>query len=155
LRDARLAEIEAMNVAGVERLGPLSEQAFLVAGVALYAGEGAKEDGRVKFSNSDPAMMGFFALWLRHFFDVDESRLRGCIYLHEGLDIDAATEHWAAVMGIPRTQFSKPYRADPDPTRRKNKHEHGCAYLSYSCSRSHRAVMGLVRALLSSSCLPG
>ena len=36
-----LAEIAA-------RVGRLSEREFLVAGVALYAGEGAKRDGAVK-----------------------------------------------------------------------------------------------------------
>jgi hypothetical protein len=34
----------------------LSDQAFLAAGVALYAGEGAKRDGAVNFANTDAAM---------------------------------------------------------------------------------------------------
>ena len=150
LRDARLAEIEAMDHAGVERLGALSDQAFLAAGAALYAGEGAKRDASVMFANSDPTMVAFFCAWLRRFFDIDEGRLRVGVYLHEGLDLDAARAHWSDVTGIPTTQFTKAYRAAPDPSMRHNKHEHGCARVVYSCVHTHRAVMGLVRALLAS-----
>jgi hypothetical protein len=127
----------------------MSEREFLVAGAALYAGEGSKTDGSVKFANSDPRMMGFFCRWFRRFFDVDESRLRLTVYLHEGLDLDAAEEMWSATTRIPRAQLLKPYRAKADATIRTNKHRYGCAYVSYSCSRTHRAVMGLVSALLS------
>lgn len=150
LRDARLAEIARLDAAGVERLGALSEQAFLAAGAALYAGEGAKRDASVMFANSDPAMIRFFCAWLRWFFDIDERRLRLAIYLHAGLDLDAAEAHWSEVTGIPRTQFTKPYRAEPDVSIRHNKHEHGCARVVYSCVHTHRAVMGVVRALLAS-----
>lgn len=145
----KLEEIERLDAEGRQRLGELSEQAFLSAGVALYAGEGSKREGSLRFSNSDPAMMRFFAHWLRHFFQIDESRLRMRVYLHEGLDLDAAEVHWSEVVGVPRSQFGKAYRAVPDPTIRTNKHEFGCAYLTYSCTRTHRAIMGLVRALLS------
>jgi hypothetical protein len=149
-------EIEAMVERGREWIGCLTERELLVAGAALYAGEGSKADGAVKFANSDPRMMAFFAAWLRRFFVIDESRLRVRVYLHRGLDLDAAEEHWSAVPGVPRSQFGKPYRAPADPSIRRVKHEHGCAYLCYACSRTHRAVMGLVSALLSSpTVLPG
>lgn len=148
---ARLQQIEELNADGLARLGKLSDEAFLAAGAALYGGEGSKTDGKVVFANSDAAMMAFFCQWLRAHFAIDESRLRARVYLHEGLDIDRAEEHWSAVTGIPRRQFSAPYRAVADSSIRHNKHEHGCAYVTYSCSRTHRAVMGLVRALLSSA----
>jgi hypothetical protein len=32
-----------------------------------------KTDAEVRFSNSDPRMIGLFCVWLRRFFDVDES----------------------------------------------------------------------------------
>ena len=35
-------------------------------------------------------MIGFFCAWLREFFEVDETRLRVRVYLHDGLDLDAA-----------------------------------------------------------------
>jgi len=155
LHDEKLAQIAELNQAGLDRIGHLSDDAFLAAGAALYAGEGSKRDGKVVFANSDPAMVRFFCLWLRRYFEIDETRLRARVYLHEGLDIDAAHAHWSAVTEIPLDQFHAPYRAVADASIRSNKHEFGCAYVTYGCARTHRAVMGLVRALLSASPIPG
>jgi len=149
LHTKKLQEIEECNQWGTEVIGKMSDEAFFAAGVALYAGEGSKNDGSVGFANTDPTMIAFFCNWLRHFFDVDESRMRGSIYLHEGLDIDAAQNHWSEVMEIPAEQFRKPYRAVPDSSIRSRKHEFGCGYVTYSCSKTHRQIMGAIRALLS------
>jgi Homeodomain-like domain len=155
LQRRRRAEIDRLVAEGRERIGRLSEREFLVAGVALYAGEGSKTDGCVHFANSDPRMIFLFCCWLRRFFEIDESRLRVHLYLHEGLDLPAAIAHWSAVTAIPPSQFRKPYRAVPDPSIRHAKHVHGCATVSYSCSPTHRTIMGLVGALLSGAAIPG
>ena len=144
------AQIERMNQLGVERLGELDEQAFLAAGAALYAGEGSKTDGEVLFANSDPRLIVFFLVWFRRFFDVDESRLRVRLYLHDGLDLAAAIDYWSHLTAIPPAQFHKPYRAVADGSIRHNKHEYGCVGVRYGCAGTHREVMGLVRALLTS-----
>jgi hypothetical protein len=133
----------------------MTEQEFLLAGVALYAGEGGKRDGSVRFANTDPRMIRFFCAWLRRFFDVDESRLRLYPYLHHGLDIEAANQFWSELTAVPLSQFGKPFRAVPDPSIRSAKHEYGCPSVVYGCSRTHRAVIGLMGALLSSDSLPG
>ena len=153
--ERKLREIEACDAEGRRLIGALSEDAFLAAGVALYAGEGTKADGEVSFANTNPDMMRVFCAWLRRFFDIDESRLRVGLYLHDGLDLDAATAHWSEVTGVPLTQFRKPYRAVPDGGIRTSKHVYGCCYIRYGCSRTHRLVMGLVRALLTSDAIPG
>ena len=150
LQRRKAAEIAHFRDLGIARLGSLDEEAFLAAGAALYAGEGTKRDMTVQFANTDPRMVAFFCQWLRYFFDVDEGRLRVRVYLHEGLDIDAAHEFWSTVTRIPPTQFGKPYRARADDSIRHNKHPNGCVYVRYTCSRTHRAIMGLVDALLMS-----
>ena len=138
-----LAEIDEPMAAGRERLGTMTDQEFLVAGVALYAGEGAKTQGAVKLANTDPRMILFFYQWLRRPFEIDEGRLRVQLYLHEGLDLEAARHFWSDVANVPHDQFLQPYRAVPDEGIRNNKHEHGCATVIYSCSRTHRTIMGL------------
>jgi transcriptional regulator with XRE-family HTH domain len=92
-REAKLAQIASLNIEGLARIGSLSDSAFFAAGIALYAGEGAKTDGSVKFANTDPAMVRFFCAWLRRYFAIDERRLRVRVYLHQGLDLDAAEAH--------------------------------------------------------------
>jgi hypothetical protein len=155
LQRRRQAEIDRLVEEGRVRIGRLSEREFLVAGVALYAGEGSKGDGSVVFANSDPRMVGFFCSWLRHFFQIDESRLRVRIYLHDGLDLAAAIAFWSGLTEIPESQFTKPYRAAPDSSIRHAKHVHGCVGVRYSCSATHRGIMGLVGALLGDAAIPG
>jgi len=155
LQRRKQAEIARLLAEGRDRVGRLSEREFLIAGVALYAGEGSKGDGNVRFANSDPRMIGFFCSWLRRFFEIDESRLRVHLYLHQGLDLAAAIAYWSALTSIPPTQFLKPYRAVPDPSIRHAKHVHGCVGIGYSCSATHRSIMGLVAALLGDTAIPG
>ena len=155
LRDRRLAEIAELDAAGAARIGVLSDEAFFAAGVALYAGEGAKADGAVKLANTNPAIIAFFCAWLRRFFDVDETRLRVTVYLHQGLDLDAAHTHWSEATGIPLDLFGTPYRPVVRGGPGRTKHRHGCAYVRYACSRTHRTIMGSVRALLSPGSIPG
>ncbi len=155
LQRRRQAEVYRLLAEGRKRAGRLSEREFLIAGVALYVGEGSKGDGMLRFANSDPRMIVFYCCWLRRFFEIDESRLRIHLYLHEGLDLAASIAFWSALTAIPPSQFGKPYRAVPDPCIRHAKHVHGCVGVSYSCSATHRSVMGLVHALLSGDAIPG
>lgn len=69
----------------------------------------------IKFSNSDPRLLGVFCRWLRCFFDVEEQRLRVHLSLHEGLDLAAAVAFWSHTTGVPPEQFSKPCRAAARP----------------------------------------
>ena len=117
LQQRKAAEIAELLEEGRRRIGAMSEQEFLVAGAALYAGEGAKTDGVVKFANSDPRMIAFFCAWLRHFFEVDESRLAARALPPRGSRPRRGQRaSGSSVTGIPRAQFIKPYRAVPDPS---------------------------------------
>jgi AcrR family transcriptional regulator len=156
LQRTKAAEIEALLADGRNRVGELTERDLLIAGTALYAGEGFKRDGLVGFANNDPRMVALFLRWLRSCFAIDESRLRVSLYLHQGLDLVVAQEFWSRVTDIPIEQFRKPYRAVPRVGIRHTKHEAGCARVWHSCSRTQRAILGVVAALLpSTSHIPG
>jgi transcriptional regulator with XRE-family HTH domain len=147
---AKAAEVAALTEAGLERIGTLSDRDLLIAGVALYAGEGSKTDGAVQFANSDPRMIELFLRFLRSHFVIDEARLRVRLYLHQGLDLARAQAFWVGLTGIPAEQFGKPYRAVPDSSVRNSKHPMGCPSVRYACSSTHRRLMGLVGGLLKS-----
>jgi hypothetical protein len=151
LRRRKLAQLEQLREEGLERIGSLSDREFLVAGLGLYAGDGAKGEMEVKFANSNPVLVAFICRWLRRFYDVDERRLRVVLYLHEGLDLAAANQHWAEITRIPVEQFTRPYRAVPDASIRHNKHVHGCAHVRYGCSRTQRTILAQTEALLTAS----
>lgn len=148
LERARIAEIEACRVAGIERFAQMSVDEFFCAGLGLYAGDGSKKGGSVSFANSNVEMVRFYCAWLRHFFDVDESRLRIQLYLHADLDLDAANRHWSDATGIPLTQFHKPYRAVVDQTRRHNRHVFGRCHVRYACTHTMRRILGMMEAMI-------
>jgi transcriptional regulator with XRE-family HTH domain len=153
----KLEEIERCREEAVGEIGDLSRRDLMLFALALYAGEGAKGDGQVKFANTDSSLIRLFLAWLRSGFQIDESRLRCALYLHADLDLDLdeAQRFWSRVTSIPVDQCSKPYRAVVDPTMRNNRHRYGCATVKYSCSSTHRRVMALIEAVSSSVALPG
>src|SRR4051794_10064520 len=124
LQRAKSEEIERLLREGRERIGTLNERDLLIAGTALYAGEGFKH--KLGMANSDPRILVLFVTWLRRYFVIDEGRLRVTMYLHQGLDLGAATAYWSDLLAIPETQFNKPYRAVADPSIRRSKHPMGC-----------------------------
>ena len=67
----------------------------------------------------------------------------------------ASVAFWSALTGIPSAQFLKPYRAVLDPSIRHGKHVRGCVSIGYSCTGTHRSIMGLVGALLGDAVTPG
>ncbi len=145
----KLAEIEECREWAAGAVGEMSDRDLFMAGLGLYAGDGAKTGAEVRFANSNPQLVELFCRWFRTYFEPDEARLRLSLYLHQGLDLDAANRHWATVTGIPVAQFYRPYRAAPDSSIRSVKHEHGCAHVRYACTRTMRMVQGLLDALVS------
>jgi hypothetical protein len=152
---AKLAEIERLRDEALARVGTLSERDLLIAGVALYLGEGTKQGSSVAFANTDPRMVALFVRFLRTFFEIDESRLHIRLYLHEGLDLVVASNFWSGVTGIPLSQFGAPYRAVADPTMRSRKHVMGCPSVRYNSVSVLRAIISLGDALLGFQGLPG
>jgi hypothetical protein len=155
LRVKKQAEIDRCRDEADALFGRTSDRDLTMFALALYAGEGSKRDGTVVFANSDPVLMRIFVRWFRTQFDPDESRLRMKLYLHADLDLDVAIDFWSGVTGIPRSQFSKPYRAVVDETMRGNRHIFGCASVVYSSSLTHRRVMAMIEAVSCRFAIPG
>jgi transposase len=136
-------------------VGALTDRDLAMFALGLYAGEGNKTDGSVGMANTSPALLRVLLSWLRGSFDIDESRLRARLYLHDGLNLDEAVEFWSGALDVPATRFQKPYRAVVDDTRRSRKHERGCATVVYGDSLLHRRVMARIAAITSRFDLPG
>jgi transcriptional regulator with XRE-family HTH domain len=151
----KVAEIERCRIEAEAAYRELTDEQLDAFALGLYAGEGAKTPGAVSMANTNPVLLRLFVDWLRRRFRVDEARLRARLYLHEGLDLDAATSFWSAAVSIPIDQFQRPYRAAADPTRRHAKHTNGCLTIVYHCSTTHRRVMAGVAAITSRFDLPG
>ena len=80
--------------------------------------------------------------------------MRVNLYLHADLDLDAAEAHWSGVARVPRSQFTKAYRAAVDDTMRANRHVFGCCHVRYHSTADLRAVMGLIEGMILVSSAP-
>ena len=147
MRVKKEAEIARCQQEANAWIGELTEREITMFVLGLYAGEGNKTEGGVGMANTNPLYLKVFITWLRAAFEIDESRLRAALYLHEGLDLDLATTFWSDLLQIPAEQFTKPYRAVPDPSIRSAKHVMGCPSVRYSSSELLRRVMAMIEAV--------
>ena len=155
MRVRKETELERCRIEAEEWVGELSERDLAMFCLGLYAGEGSKTDGGVSMANTNPRFLRALLGWLRGEFGLDESRWRARLYLHEGLDLESAMEHWIRLLIIDADRFHKPYRAVADSSIRSQKHVHGCATVTYSDTLLHRRVMARIEAIASRFDLPG
>ncbi len=97
----------------------------------LFWAEGTKNFSGLKFTNSDPKMIKAFIGMLRKSFDLDESKFRLLIHIHEYHDKKYICKFWSDTTGIPITQFNKCYLKPHTAIRKKNNYL-GCASLYYN-----------------------
>ncbi len=91
--------------------GGLNDRELFLLGLILYWAEGAKTPGQVSLSNSDPALIRMFVLWLQHSLSIDRTQLRVRVHIYPDVAVDEAEQHWANIVGVPRSQF---YRSQID-----------------------------------------
>lgn len=87
----------------------LSRRELWLIGIALYWAEGAKTQSTVQFSNGDPKMIKLMMRFFREVCKTEEVKLRGCIHIHEHLDVAAAEKYWQDVTSIGKERFYKTY----------------------------------------------
>jgi hypothetical protein len=155
MRVRKEAEIEQCRVEADEWVGLMSERDLTMFCLGLYAGEGAKTAGRVSMANTNATFVRVLLVWLRREFEIVEERLRLKLYLHEGLDLEAAEAFWSGALDIPVAQFTRPYRAVVDSSLRSRKHVNGCVTVAYADTRLHRCVMARIEAITSRFDIPG
>jgi hypothetical protein len=107
LRRRARARREAFQAEGREaarRMGSLH-----MAGCMLYWAEGSRGRNAIHFVNSDPAMVAFFARFLRSCFGVPDEKMRiRCNLFADHLEKQRAIEqYWLDLLGLPRSCLCK------------------------------------------------
>ena len=150
-REKRLIRTREIFVKSKNELGELRKRDRFLAGIAFYAGEGTKADGNGSFANADPKIIKFMIKWFKEFCKIPNFKLRGAIWIHEGLNEKDAKNYWSKLTGIPESQFYKTYvaRNKIDSRKiRKNIHKYGVFAIKFSDSDKQRKIMGWISALL-------
>ena len=107
--EQRLQKIENFDKQGAKDIGKLSKRDFLLSGLALYWGEGAKKNRRVKLINSDPLIIQFMMGWFREIWQIKDKEfiLRiGINQIHKNR-VEKVEKYWSKITSIPKTQFGK------------------------------------------------
>ncbi len=151
-KQERLKLMEGFANQGIKLLSNLTEREFLIAGIALYWGEGGKKNRRIEFCNSDPRMIKFFIRWLQNCFSVKIEVLRGYIGIN-GIHLkreNVVKQYWSKLTGIPLSQFRKTYfKKAANKKVYENFNEHyGTLNVRVAKSAAlYYKVMGLIEAL--------
>lgn len=92
---------------GKNDLKNINIRELLIAGIALYWGEGGKTNNRIEFCNSDPKMIKFFLSWLENCFRVKKEDIYCYIGINElHKEREAALKmYWSKITGISLYQF--------------------------------------------------
>lgn len=146
----RFQMIKQINIISKKELGKIKNRDNFIAGIALYAGEGNKTNGLIGFSNSNPILIKFMVKWFKSFCEIPIKKIKGAIWLHEGLDKDKAITFWSELTKIPKTNFYKTYIAQVKSNSnkiRKNIHPYGVFAIRISNSEIHRKIIGWNNAL--------
>ncbi|MBI2625931.1 hypothetical protein HYW68_02705 [Candidatus Parcubacteria bacterium] len=102
-------ENEQFRAVGRRGIGTLSKRELLVAGAALYWGEGTKSEKRpspmLALSNSDPRLVALFMRFVREILGVPEDRIRSGVHIYPNLTAEKARRFWAKVTGLPADKF--------------------------------------------------
>lgn len=110
-QEKRLRISKSAREIGYSMLQNITERELLIAGLALYWGEGCKTDGnrRIEFCNSDPKMIEFLIHWLKKSFNIGINDIAcnvGINEIHSHRE-QLVKEYWSKISGIPLEQFRK------------------------------------------------
>ncbi|MEK9132299.1 MAG: hypothetical protein AAB606_01130 [Patescibacteria group bacterium] len=87
----------------------VSKRDLFIAGIMLYAGEGAKHKAphsqRVEFTNADISITQIFVRFLVECCSVQKEDIRLRLFLYEDMNEEAAKRFWADNLRIPLSQF--------------------------------------------------
>ena len=122
----------------------------------IYACEGTKlrRDFRgpntyiyaVEVTNSTADVISVFARFLREVVGVDETKLRGQLFIYEEMNEKETIDYWSAISGIPTAQFQKTivFKAK---TGKFKPSKYGTFKLRYSNKKDFLLIQGMIEEI--------
>jgi DNA-binding XRE family transcriptional regulator len=103
---SKLASFKQARQLARRDIGSFSKRDRFFFGLAIYAGEGEKND-TVGVINSNPDIVTFVIDWLHDFYDVSIDHLTLAIHCYPDNNTAACLRYWSEITGIPLSQFGK------------------------------------------------
>jgi len=107
--EQRMERMKNQEAKGLKIIGSLSRRDFLIAGIALYWGEGNRKSRQVRVCNSDPDIIRFLMKWFRDILEIKEDRFSLYIIINGSHKnrIKEIVDYWSRITNIPKDQFTK------------------------------------------------
>ncbi len=137
---------------------PLNKREFYLSGLFLYWGEGTKtSEARISISNSNPAVISFFILWLDNGLNIPKNRLKIHLHLYKDMNINKEIEYWSNVIKISKKQFNKPYIKKTSSKRinHKGSFGHGTCNVAFGDARLSERIKMSIKAIADKYCNMG
>lgn len=134
-----------------KRFDNLPKEAFFIAGLMLYLGEGSKSDYyNTSLANTDPKIIKFFIRWLNDFLEIPKEKIKAALHLYENMDIEKEKSFWERELGLREDQFYKPWitKLKKSSFSYKESFRHGTCSISVLGAEKKREVMMAIRAFL-------
>jgi len=134
-----------------KKLAKLSEDAFFVAGLMLYLGEGDKSHyAQISLSNTDSKIIKFFIQWLIDFFGVAKKEMKAELHLYENMDIKKEHKFWQKELGFRKNQFYKTQirKLQKSSFSYKESYRHGTCQIYFPGVEKKRELMMAIQAFL-------
>ncbi|MCA9363452.1 hypothetical protein KC851_03975 [Candidatus Kaiserbacteria bacterium] len=153
-KQKRIDEQEHYRRLGKKEIGELSNRDLTIIAASLFWAEGAKTGSRFTFINSDPDMILCMYRFVTEVLKIEKSRILVTIQInkiHESR-IHKVLGFWSSLLGLPRSQFGKPYYVNVPPKKKYNNHEtyYGIARLRVNNGASLQyKLLGYISALKS------
>lgn len=94
---------------GVKEIKKVTKKDLKYIGTALYWAEGSmKNRNSLRFGNSNPLMIKVMMEFFREICNVPDEKIKAKIHLHPGINERKATNYWAKITNLPRTNFHPP-----------------------------------------------
>lgn len=142
-KEARIA-LAVLTATKLARAVPVSKEEVGKSLLAmLYWAEGGKQDGNMKFTNTDPNLVELFITLLRAQYPIDEKRFRIALQLHSYHRQKDEMEFWSKKLRVPVVQFWKVYRKPRGGRKTYRRNSHGICNVHYASSAIQRELIAL------------
>ncbi|HEX4104415.1 MAG TPA: helix-turn-helix domain-containing protein [Candidatus Paceibacterota bacterium] len=128
-------------------INKLTARDIFIGGLFLYWGEGGKtRTMEVSLSNTNPAIVKAFIVWLQKSFGIPKEEIKIRLHLYRDMDISKEVKFWSKTLKVGRKNFKKPYikKSALAELSYKNGFGHGtCNVLLFNAMVAKRVLMGL------------
>jgi transcriptional regulator with XRE-family HTH domain len=151
--ERRLKITKELKKQGEDLLGLISVRDFMVAGAALYWGEGSKKEKQgVRVTNSDPEIIKFMLKWFIHIWGIRKNQINLSIMINKihGNRVKEIEEYWSKLTKIPLEQFHKTILIKAKNKKNYKNFPTHFGTLTINIKKStnlHRQIIGMIEGL--------